>query len=270
MCRRGIGGFKTGDMLFERFKQIIDQLPFLQLVNLTRLGEPLLNEDIFKMIDYAKSCGIREVMFVTNGTMLNKKNCEKILKSGIDRVIISVDSPYKQKYESIRVGARFDDVDVGIRRLVEMRNKTGSKLKIEIYFTLMKNNAEDLNRMIAYSHELGIDKLSVCPENKTLSQKDLYSPIPKGILIKRESKTVVQIFGRRFNSCISPWYDPYVTWNGYLTPCCNLPVPEEYNFGNVFEKSFMEVWNGEKARIFRKMMTKGIPGMCKNCVFVRR
>src|SRR5687767_13867940 len=43
------------DMSFERFKEIVDQVPVLERVVLHGLGEPMLNRDLVRMIEYLKA-----------------------------------------------------------------------------------------------------------------------------------------------------------------------------------------------------------------------
>ncbi len=42
-----------------------------------------------------------------------------------------------------------------------------------------------------------------------------------------------------FKKCHLPWNHFYVSWDGYMTPCCAKPFPKELNFGNVFDTSLM-------------------------------
>ncbi len=44
--------------------------------------------------------------------------------------------------------------------------------------------------------------------------------------------------------------------------CCCSSYTDDYFFGNIFEQSFEEIWNGEKARIFRKDILEGKYSFC--------
>jgi radical SAM protein with 4Fe4S-binding SPASM domain len=64
------------------------------------------------------------------------------------------------------------------------------------------------------------------------------------------------------NFCLSPWICGYVFPDGNVKPCLNL----DYNFGNIKESKFIEVWNSDAAKLFRKRLKeiKAYPA-CYRC-----
>ena len=98
MCPLSVGlKRKQGHLTFKNFKYIFDQVnpPYL---NLTGIGEPFLNPDLFKIIKYAKERNTM-VKLDTNATLLNKENSGKILGTGIDIISTSMDGVDKKSYE---------------------------------------------------------------------------------------------------------------------------------------------------------------------------
>jgi MoaA/NifB/PqqE/SkfB family radical SAM enzyme len=65
--------------------------------------------------------------------------------------------------------------------------------------------------------------------------------------------------------CRWPWTGIYLTAEGDLTPCCNCPDARTVSFGNIFEQTFDEIWNGKPYRAFRKSLRIGIPEICQRC-----
>jgi len=55
--------------------------------------------------------------------------------------------------------------------------------------------------------------------------------------------------------CIKPWVHLHVSVHGKVTPCCQAAW-ENYEFGDINQESFGEIWNGEKMREFRLAMLK--------------
>lgn len=72
-------------------------------------GEPLLREDIFDMIRYAKSLGFITSL-VTNGMLVDENMALKLKNAGIDKIQISLDSAQKNKNDAIRGDGVFDQV----------------------------------------------------------------------------------------------------------------------------------------------------------------
>lgn len=69
-----------------------------------------------------------------------------------------------------------------------------------------------------------------------------------------------------FKYCGYPWDNFYITWNGYLVPCCAKPFPKEMNFGNVFENGLMKSINSKDFLNFRQMSNENItPDFCRRC-----
>ena len=69
-----------------------------------------------------------------------------------------------------------------------------------------------------------------------------------------------------FRKCPFPWNHFYITWDGYLVPCCAKPFPKELNFGNVFEAGVMNCLNSPAFQGFRKMWyANETPSFCSRC-----
>jgi MoaA/NifB/PqqE/SkfB family radical SAM enzyme len=62
------------------------------------------------------------------------------------------------------------------------------------------------------------------------------------------------------------WLFTFVHPNGEVSPC------EGFNAGNLNDQSFMEIWNGERLREFRRtLLRSGTLPVCRRCcVFHRR
>ena len=79
-------------MKFNTFKKIIDEgaPKGLKAINLNNFGRVFFNKNLVKMIAYAKSKGLLDVMLHTNGTVMNEKLAEDVINSGLDRIIFSL------------------------------------------------------------------------------------------------------------------------------------------------------------------------------------
>jgi len=63
--------------------------------------------------------------------------------------------------------------------------------------------------------------------------------------------------------CFSPWLNLDIRPNGDVTFCPDFP---DYIIGNVLEEPFEKIWNGEKARKFRRfLIERGLFPVCSRC-----
>lgn len=100
-------------------------------------GEPLMRDDIFELISYAASKGMRTVLS-SNGTLIDKTKAEILKKIGISYVGISIDGR-EEPHDKFRCrkGA-FRKTLGGIRTCVQ------SGLKVGLRFTMNKDNINDM------------------------------------------------------------------------------------------------------------------------------
>ncbi len=280
---------KKGYLKFENFKYVFDQVKPIYL-NLTGIGEPFINPDIYKVVEYATSKKA-VVKFDTNATLLNDEKIKKIFETNIDVISVSFDGATKETYEPIRVGAQFESVIKNFKRLVELRNELKAKTKIHMFFVLQRSNLYDLPKFIKLANEVGVDYLGgnfviplgfnmneesnllgiepseikkIAEETKELCKNTKMTLGITGLLNFLEKPLNEKRVHSKFTPCYLPWYAPLVTWDGFMGPC-DFFCDKEYVFGNVFEEPFMKVFNSEAAQEFRKQLVKKRIGICKTC-----
>lgn len=272
---------------FHIFKKIYDEIrpPY---VNLTGIGEPLMNPDIFKIIKYAKSKG-SYVKLDTNGMLLTEENINRLLDSGIDIVSNSIDGIDKKTYEKIRIGSDFDRVIKNLKNLVKIRNLRKATTEIHIFFVLQKDNFMQFPEFIKFVDSIGVDSISgtfIQEESyqnnrkfniENCSKKELDELIKKLKNMKTranlEIEGVFEIINKWEDNkkknyskvpCYKPWYSPFVTADGTVTPCCYC-VDKEIILGEASKESFKKIWNNEKMKKFRKMVASNRTGLCTRC-----
>jgi len=69
-----------------------------------------------------------------------------------------------------------------------------------------------------------------------------------------------------FKKCRFMWNYFYITWDGFVPPCCAKPFPKEKNFGSVFSNKLINVLNTKDFRDFRKdWQEENNPEFCDKC-----
>ncbi len=272
-------------MTFDEFKTLVGRFPNLERITMHGIGEPLMNRDFLKMVEHAKSRGIR-VYFNNNMTYMTEANARKLLDLGVDEIRTSLDTPYKDEYARIRPARNqrtnfFDEVVENVRTLVRVRNEMGSATKIKLVGVCMDETIRQMPDLTRLGVELGVDEIMI--QNMQLwSGKDEFRE-------DREGKVVAdQVMAEVYEECrdiatgkvpLKMWHPGvshgcnwaetscYVTVDGYVTPCCNCPDPKVKNFGNLNEKSLEEIWWSDDYKEFRRQLASPeIPQICDGCV----
>ncbi len=116
-------------------------------------GEPLLRPDIFTLMRYASSRDVI-VALATNGTLVDQPLAERIEKSGVDRVSISLDGADDVTHDTFRrLPGSFRSALDGARAL----RQAGVSLQINV--TVAQHNVHQLDDMVRLAKELGADAL---------------------------------------------------------------------------------------------------------------
>ncbi len=284
MCNHTYMQETGGNMNLENFKKFIDTNSHLQKINITGIGEALMNRDFYDMVHYAKQKGIY-VWFTDNMTLMNEKNAKKMLDSKIDLICVSLDGATKKTFENIRVGANFENLLENIKRVLKMRS--GKKPIVGINMVVMKENYEEIEKMVRLVHELNLDFLTFMTgyfgskETQPLSldgikKEDIDKAIADGVKTAKELGVKVISWPKTEKSektgCSMPWTNPYITYGGDVLPCCFIPQElegrkrDENIMGNIYKDDFKTIWKSEKFTTFRKRMKNGEPPLsCKIC-----
>ena len=164
LCPTGQGRSdrSKGKMSFENFRKIIDELgPYLYRIDLHNWGEPLFNDEIYRMISYAKASNI-EVRVSSNLNLINKVKAEKLVKSGLDVLIVSLDGASQETYMQYRKGGNFDKVTNGIKMIKELKTELSTSKPFIIWqFLVMRHNEHEISLVKRIVKELEVNQLDL-------------------------------------------------------------------------------------------------------------
>jgi MoaA/NifB/PqqE/SkfB family radical SAM enzyme len=153
-------------MGLDTFRRIIDGLsPTLKYMEFHLGGENYMHKDAHEMVKYARDHNPQcFILSSTNGHFFHtEERCQKVLDSGIDALIFSVDGATQQSYERYRVNGKFDRVVDAMRRLVKMRNEQGRGRPMIIWRYILfewNDSQEEMNLARAMAKEIGVDHLA--------------------------------------------------------------------------------------------------------------
>jgi len=234
-----------GYMDFNLVKKILDQATEygLYAFNFSGLGEPTLFPRLFEVLRYAKNKGVVDVNMHTNGTRLGQDFNRQLIESGLDRLIISLDSADKERYEKIRVGATFEKVYAAVEDLVKQRNEhPDTRLHIKANFIEMdENDPSEKNKFIAYwsnkLNRIAVLRYLDCQKEERLHFKENYEQDEKFC-------------------CPELWRRLIILSDGTAT-LCPRDMKKRHVIGNVNEQTISEIWTGSKMQHIRDAHRQG-------------
>lgn len=270
-CPSGLRSFTrpTGMLARDLYKKIIDELEdsLLYLIFYFQ-GEPYLHPNFFELIKYANQKKIYTATS-TNAHYLDDKKAELTVKSGLDRLIISIDGTSQDTYESYRIGGQLDKVIEGTKNVIRWKKKLKSKTPHVLFqFLVVRPNEHQIEEVQKLAKELGVDEVGL----KTAQiydyedGSDLIPTIDKYSRYRKLANGKYEIKNSLANNCWKMWHSCVITWDGKVVPCC-FDKDAHHTLGTTKENTFKEIWQNDKYANFRGQLLKGRSQIeiCKNC-----
>ena len=180
MC--GVKKILRGQELdFTTLKKIFDEIASWKIdcvITLTG-GEPFLRKDIFEIIGYSASLGLRTEV-VTNGSQIADRGiAKKILASGLRNIAISLDGANSVTHDYIRgVEGAYQKALGALSYLCQEKKQAGCGPQISVWSTIMKENIEELSEIIFLAKGQGVECLVYHPV--IVTQEDMQNTIKTG------------------------------------------------------------------------------------------
>ena len=256
-----------GDISFELYKKIIDEAKdFIFDVNLFHRGEPLLNDDIVKMVEYANVKGIKTRIH-TNATLLDERLSEDLIKAGLNLISFSFDGYSKETYEKNRVNATYEKTLKNIKDFLSIKKSLLSNTPYTILQVMefdeelkKKDFKKQKEKFIKNFDGLGLDKMVI------------RTPHNWGGLLDIEGIEAVDKEKTKIIPCTFPWYSLTVFYDGKVH-LCPQDFEGEILLGDLNKENIREVFNGKRIKEVRDRFAKrDVKGMdpCEGCDRIHR
>jgi radical SAM protein with 4Fe4S-binding SPASM domain len=270
-CPSGLRAFTrpTGNLKEDFFRKTIDELhrELLYLIFYFQ-GEPYINPKFLDMVAHARSRGLYTITS-TNGHFLNDENARRTIESGLDRLIISVDGTTQDTYESYRKEGKLEVVLQGARNVVKWKKQLKSKTPHIIFqFLVVRPNEHQIPEIYRLAREIGIDevKLKTAQVYDYEHGNDLIPTLGQYARYAQKPDGTWRVKNELLNHCWKLWHACVITWDGLVVPCC-FDKDALHRLGDLKQKSFKEIWQGEDYGRFRRSLLAGRDqiDICKNC-----
>ncbi len=243
---------KAGDINLKLVRRVAEeaaQYPGREFT-VHKMGEPLLNDDLWAIVQELKRTPRGTVLLTTNGTLLDK-HCDQLAGCGVDVVKVSVSAAMRETYERLKGDDRLEVVEEGILKLLRARGTWRTKPRVVVQ-AIREELSEEEIRVFR-------KKWSKHPVVVSIAPRENWN----GEIPARPSGAARQFAGRRY-PCFYLWTHPQVNVDGTVSAC-----PTDWNrklmIGDLRDNSLAEIWTGQRLNDLRARHLAGEYGECEMC-----
>lgn len=278
-------------------------MPYAQHFDLTPFGENFLFSQFEYLLDTHRRLGCNNLTMTTAGTLITPRWAERIVRSGVQQVKLSLEESDPERYAALRVGAKLDQVVEGIRLLTEWKRRLGSSVpRLTLAASYMQRNIERLPDMVRFAAAQGVPEIYVqlleltSHDDPEVRKEELvyHVPLLRRMIAEGEAEAcrlgisyvltppILNVLraaegkessaGPEVRAKSSAAHLPLSRkctnpwWWAYINENGEL-CPccwAKVSFGNLQEKSFREVWNSAIAQdMRRRFLADEIPDYCR-------
>jgi radical SAM protein with 4Fe4S-binding SPASM domain len=233
-------------------------------------GEPLLHKKINQIVKATVDAGI-DVAFTTNATVVT----DEFIEESLPRTAwlkVSINAGTAPTYAKIHGTQERDFARVvgNLKRALQAKQDRGLNCTLGAQAILLPENAGEMETLAALCRdEIGLDYLVVKPYSQhKFSETHLYEDIdyqPYLAMAERLQKFNTDRFqlvfregtmrkygesaDNRYTKCnATPFFWAYVMADGAVYGCSAYLTDPRFDYGNLNEATFQEIWEGEKRR----------------------
>ncbi len=272
-CYASAGKPLEKELTLEEIKDVIDQSIELgaKTFSLIGGGEPLIYNNLFKVIDYIKAKNKKCIVF-TNGTLITKEIANKLFNEKIS-IVVKLNSiePSVQDFLAGKEGT-FKKIQQGITNLMNA-GYPDKETKLGMQTIICKQNKEEIKQLWVWAR-----KNKIIPYFEILTYQGRLLKNQDLILSKEELekifKQINKIDEKEFKyewipkpplmsySCQRNKYSIHIKSNGDIQPCVGI----EITLGNIRKNKIKEILKHET--IFKlRNIEKYIKGKCSTCKY---
>lgn len=271
---------------------LAEVLPGVEYVGFAHGGESLVDPGFFDVLAAIRRArrgrpGRTDVHLLSNGMLLDESRVRALLDGGLTSLAVSLDGASAATNDALRIGGRFEQIVANLRGALALRRRLGADLRIGISSVVTAENVAELPALGHLAASLGVDWLKIeelVPATPAARRSLLLlspaevaegmgrlreqlagSPVvlvehldphsggcscgddvPAALRRFREADDFAN--RARFVACRLPWEQVCIDPDGVVRQVDYDHPP----LGNLLERSFLSLWNGETAQEVRR------------------
>ena len=229
-------------------------------------GEPLLHKDIGRIVRHTADAGI-DVSITTNGVLLDRCMDKEFL-AALSWMRVSLNAGTNMTYAKVHrsPASDFDKVLRNLSDAVELKKRNRLACTIGVQFLLLPQNYQEATVLAERLRDVGVDFLTIKPFSQhPLSSSTIDKDFDYGRyryleeqLLKMANGQLKILFrahtmqklkdDRPYERCLGLPFFTYIDAAGNVYACSAFLGDERFCYGNVYENSFSEIWEGERRK----------------------
>lgn len=227
-------------------------------------GEPLLHPEAAEIIEHAHNSGL-DLSLATNGVLLTPDIAKRILPS-LSWMRVSLDAASAQVHHQVHQGriTDFDTIIQNIRAATAIKKDNGLAVTIGVQLLIIPENCNEIVEFTRVLSECGVDNVQIKPYSQHPMSKNRFSLDHSSLLniepeirsYERDDfqvifrvRTIERIYEERsYDQCHGLPFYSLIEADGSVIPCNLFHENREFTYGNINERSFAGIWEGEQRR----------------------
>ncbi|MDX2149905.1 MAG: radical SAM protein [Bryobacteraceae bacterium] len=237
--------------------EVGDHVFFMDFFN---WGEPLLNPRIEDFIRIAHSKKIVTSLSTNLSLPLSDDRIRRLVGSGLNEIIVSLDGASAGTYATYRREGRFDLVIDNMRRIIQEKRRLGHSWPMMTWqYLVFRFNEHEIPLAQRMAEEMGVDRITfrapfLDVDRFPLPQEDrvqIQGWQPKEPLFQIHSAPPESYAPK--SRCGWHYMSSAINYDGTVAPCCTtFEKRDDFGtLGKTGERGYMEVFNNESFRAVR-------------------
>jgi radical SAM protein with 4Fe4S-binding SPASM domain len=286
-CAFDFAGYQPRLLDWDRIKDRFEEMGRLGVKSIMHSGEgePLLHRRLGEMFQVGKASGIDQAMN-TNGVLFTPERARGILPHAA-WIRFSVDAGCRDTYAHLH-GAKPDDFDkvlANIAAASALKKSEGWSCTLGVQCLLLPENRPEVRQLALLVRDAGADYLIVKPysqhpksithrydavrygEDQELEQslRELNTP-EFNVVFRAHAMEKWDSAERPYAACSALAFWAHIDAGGSVWACSTYLGDERFLYGNLYENTFQEIWEGERRRKLLEWVRGMDPAHCRvNC-----
>lgn len=259
-------------MKFEFYRRIIDELiPFgVKSVILSGSGEPFMNPEISKFIEYTKRKGA-DIAVITNGSYIREEDvipavtCSSWIRASLDAGTSETRRRIHRTTET-----DFDETLENLRRMASVKKKLNAEVQLGSQIVVCPENVHEIYEVARVSKGCSIDYTQIKPVILHPQSSDTQLDrefLQNALNLARDTRRKLEDDGFKvyvkedqfagvlahdyersaYQRCYANFF-PIIEANGIMYYCSQTRGLPQFALGDLTKNSFQEIWESDRRK----------------------